>query len=154
MDFIKFIISAVCAGFLTAGIAGLIADKDFGAFTVFIAIGIFLGSFYISWMIIENIFNTTKKATDVISEKVKEQKEIINLQNATNLEIKKYQEAKHSYQYFSNSRLLSLYAQYQTHKISSNLEQLALEEELVKRRLIDHSPMHEKLYLIKKEFFD
>lgn len=35
----------------------------------------------------------------------------------------------------------------------SEIEQLALEEELVERKVIDHSPMHEKLYTMRKKLF-
>jgi hypothetical protein len=72
-----------------------------------------------------------------------------NIQN----NMRKYQESKNSFQYFSDDRLLNIYEQFQNGTKSSNMKQLALEEELVKRKMIDHSPMHEKLYAINKELF-
>ena len=67
--------------------------------------------------------------------------------------MREYREYKNSFQYFSNNKLLDIYEQFQNGTKSSNMEQMALEEELIKRKMIDHSPMHEKLYAINKEFF-
>lgn len=66
-------------------------------------------------------------------------------------ELKSYQETKNSFKYFSDNRLLSLYKQFQQDG-DENLERLALEEELVERRLIENSQMHEKLYLMKRRY--
>jgi len=148
------IISGIAAAFITAGVANLISDIDFGEFVIIIAIGIFFGAFFLSWFIIEKLFESAKNTTSTIIEKVNEQKEMNELKHASNSELRKYKEAKTNFQYFSNDRLLNLYELYQTKEINSDIEQLALGEELVKRKLIEYSPMHEKLYLFKKKFFE
>jgi predicted PurR-regulated permease PerM len=83
-----------------------------------------------------------------------EQKKQENLLNENiKMSMREYQESKNSFQYFSDNKLLNIYEEFQNSTKHSNMEQLALEEELVKRKLIDFSPMHEKLYAINKEFF-
>lgn len=146
MDTIKIILSGIIAVLITAGIAGLISDMDFGVFTVFIAVGIFFGAFMLSFVIIEKLFEGANKTTKTIIGKVNEYNETTDLKRITRLEFEKYNKAKASFQYFSSDRLLNLYEQYQAKEIDFSIEQLALEEEMVKRKLIDFSPMHEKLY--------
>lgn len=83
-----------------------------------------------------------------------EQKRLNNeLNQIIESNIKEFQEFRSSFQFFSDEKLLILYQQFQDSNQSSNMEQLALEEELVKRKLITHSPMHEKIYAIKKEIY-
>ena len=63
----------------------------------------------------------------------------------------KYQEAKNSFKYFSDESLKSIYEEFKSSQTES-MERLALEEIMVEKGLISHSPMHEKLHSIKKKF--
>ena len=78
----------------------------------------------------------------------KENKTII--ENAKS-SLAKYNDARHRFQYLSNETLIH---KYQTSDIDNcdNMEQLALEEELVKRNILNHSPMHEKMEKINNYF--
>jgi hypothetical protein len=95
----------------------------------------------------------SKEVTRNIKIKLEQKKQENSLNENIKMSMREYQESKNSFQYFSDNRLLNIYEQFQNGTKNSNMEQLALEEELVKRKLIDHSPMHEKLYAIDKEFF-
>lgn len=95
----------------------------------------------------------SKEVTRNIKNKLEQKKQEISLNENIKMSMREYQESKNSFQYFSDNRLLNIYEQSQNGTKNSNMEQLALEEELVKRKLIDHSPMHEKTYAINKEFF-
>ncbi|MCB0745808.1 MAG: hypothetical protein KDC67_18035, partial [Ignavibacteriae bacterium] len=88
-----------------------------------------------------------------IKVKIEQKKQENELNESIKMNMREYQESKNSFQYFSDNKLLNIYEQFENGTKNSNMEQLALEEELVKRKLIDHSPMHEKLYAINKEFF-
>lgn len=80
---------------------------------------------------------------------VNEQKETIETNRKIKSDLSNYQETKNSFTYFSDKKLLELLTEYKNEKIE-NLERLALEEELVKRKLIESSDMHEKLFNIKR----
>jgi hypothetical protein len=58
--------------------------------------------------------------------------------------MQEYNEAKSRFKYLSNDVLLNKYKEYQENKLEDMIR-LALEEELVERKLITHSPMHNKL---------
>ncbi|MBU2905106.1 hypothetical protein KO529_09950 [Arenibacter algicola] len=95
----------------------------------------------------------SKEITKNLKVKIEQNKQENILNESIQNNMREYQESKNSFQYFSDDGLLNIYEQYQNGTKSSNMEQLALEEELVKRKIIDHSPMHEKLYAINKELF-
>lgn len=77
----------------------------------------------------------------------KEEKEAVNI---VRRDIEIYQNAKNSFTYFSDDKLMALYNEMKSNTDTNVLEQLAIEEVLVDRRLITHSPLHEKLYHFKK----
>lgn len=62
-----------------------------------------------------------------------------------------YENAKKTFQYFSSEKLVEIYENAKTED-KEDFEILALEEELVRRKILAHSPMHEKLYHIRKFF--
>lgn len=95
----------------------------------------------------------SKKVAKNIKGKIEQRKQENALNENIKMNMREYHDSKNSFQYFSDSRLLNIYDQFQNGIKNSNMEQLALEEELVKRKLLDHSPMHEKLYAINKELF-
>lgn len=59
-----------------------------------------------------------------------------------------YKDAVHRFQYLSNQTLLEKFQNEETNEVD-HMERLALEEEMVKRGLIEFSPMHEQLEKIK-----
>ncbi len=81
-------------------------------------------------------------------EEVREEKTIVKKIKS---DLDEYHELKKSFKYFSEESLLNLHDNLKSENIE-NLERLALEEELVERGLIKSSPMHEKLYHLKKHF--
>lgn len=95
----------------------------------------------------------SKEVTQNIKQKIEKKKQENSLNENIKMNMREYQESKNSYQYFSDINLLNIYEQFENGTKNSNMEQLALEEELVKRKLLSHSPMHEKLYAINKHFF-
>jgi len=95
----------------------------------------------------------SKEVTKNIKNKIEQKKQENALNEGIKMSMREYQDSKNSFQYFSDNKLLNIYEQFQSGTKNSNMEQLALEEELVKRKLMDHSPMHEKIYAINKEFF-
>ncbi len=95
----------------------------------------------------------SKEVTQNIKQKIEKKKQENLLNENIKMNMREYQESKNSYQYFSDINLLNIYEQFENGTKNSNMEQLALEEELVKRKLLSHSPMHEKLYAINKHFF-
>jgi len=155
MDTLKFIISFIGGIVLGAMITGLLKDvlPTDGIAPVFIALIIFGGSIMLVFFVVESFSEKSKKVAENIKTKVEQKRQENELNESIQTNMRDYQESKNSFQYFSDDRLLNIYEQFQNGTKNSNMEQLALEEELVKRKLIDHSPMHEKLYAINKELF-
>lgn len=138
---IKIIISAIGAVlFGVIGNATSSGAKTSGHYMGVVMVSIIV-FFVIKWLL--------GKIND--SEYVKEIQDQKELNRKVKNDLENYQETKNSFKYFSNERLLVLYKQFQSDG-SENLERLALEEELVERGLIENSPMHEKMYLLKKKF--
>lgn len=95
------------------------------------------------------IFKNIAKEKIVESRVKNEVKEELNYQNqliSKNERI--YNDAKQKFQFLSDEILLNEY----NHGEEEDIVRLALEEELVTRKLIKHSPLHEKLYLLEKHF--
>jgi len=155
MDTLKFIIIFIGGIVLGALIVGLLQDilPTDGIAPLFIALIIFGASFMIVFFIVESFSEKSKKVAENIKVKIEQKKQENELNESIKMNMREYQESKNSFQYFSDNKLLNIYEQFENGTKNSNMEQLALEEELVKRKLIDHSPMHEKLYAINKEFF-
>ena len=155
MDTLKFIISFIGGIVLGAMITGLLKDvlPTDGIAPVFIALIIFGGSIMLVFFVVESFSEKSKKVAENIKIKVEQKRQENELNESIQTNMREYQESKNSFQYFSDDSLLNIYEQFQKGTKNSNMEQLALEEELVKRKLIDHSPMHEKLYAINKELF-
>ena len=92
--------------------------------------------------------NIAKDKVQSIKEQREEKNEInYHVQQASRNNLK-YEEAKRRFSFLSDYTLLEEYSVDHQDKFV----RLALEEELVKRKLIDHSPMHEKLYHLEKYF--
>lgn len=99
--------------------------------------------------IIDQIKNSS--TVQHISKKIEEDKENKTIIENAKSSLAKYNDARHRFQYLSNETLIH---KYQTSDIDNcdNMEQLALEEELVKRNVLNHSPMHEKMEKINNYF--
>ena len=153
MDTLKFIIIFIGGIILGVLITGLLKDilPTDGIAPLFIALIIFGASFMIVFFVVESFSEKSKKVTENMKAKIEQKKQENELNESIKMNMREYQESKNSFQYFSDNKLLSLYGQFENGTKKSNMEQLALEEELVKRKLIDHSPMHEKLYAINRD---
>ena len=85
-----------------------------------------------------------EEITANVSSQIKEKIEIKQTAQATQQSLNEYADAKNRFKYLSNEALLTKYKQFQEER-KDDMIRLALEEELVERKLISHSPMHEKL---------
>lgn len=86
-----------------------------------------------------------------ISQKIEESKQEQELIKQTKQSLNEYNDAKHRFQFLSDETLIEKFKSYVDEDIT-DMQRLALEEELVKRGLLKHSPMHEKLEKIKEQF--
>lgn len=118
-------------------------------FLFMIGFGIFAS---IVFFLISSGAEKSKKVAENIKENIKKKKLDKKINEDIQVNIREYQKLKNNFQFFSNDKLLNIYKQIKDGNESSKIEQLALEEELVRRKLITHSPMHEKLYGISKGF--
>jgi hypothetical protein len=128
-------------------IVGLIVG-DSGSFLLLL-FAIFL--FAVSAGIAHWIYTTVSKAPKIVLEKIQDldykmklKKELLAYDNV-------YLNAKHSYQFLSNETLLSKRMPKSRIDETNFLEQLALEELLVERGILEYSPLHEDLHAIKQE---
>ena len=99
--------------------------------------------------ILDEMFSspTAKKISLKINEKL-EEKEAVKISKRS---IDEYNDAKNRFQYLSDETLESKLNELRLIQ-GSEMQQLALEEEMVRRGLLSHSPMHEKLDKIKSHF--
>ena len=84
------------------------------------------------------------KTKEVINERIDLAKKSKEIELSMNI----YDEAKKTFRYLSDDTLKEKYETYNNSK-TNDMERLALEEELVERKLIPYSPMHEKIQKIK-----
>ncbi|HZK06917.1 MAG TPA: hypothetical protein VFC92_01835 [Bacteroidales bacterium] len=121
-------------GYGIMGVAGIVNGVVFG---------------WLIGFIIDKIkeFSPVQNMTQKIGE-IKQEKELIQ---QTKDSLKDYNDAKQRFQYLSNETLLEKFQKYVSLEVS-DMERLALEEELVERGVLTHSPMHEKLDKIIEHF--
>jgi len=86
----------------------------------------------------------SEKIYDNAKTKIVEIKEENKIVNTVKNDLNNYSEARASFKYLSSATLLEKYSNYKENEVE-NMERLALEEELVERKLIDFSSMHEKM---------
>lgn len=91
--------------------------------------------------------SVVQKVAKNIEEQKTERELNRNVQNSLNA----YKDSVHSFQYLSNQTLLDKFQNEQQDK-DDNMVRLALEEEMVKRGLIEYSPTHEKIDKLKDYF--
>lgn len=85
----------------------------------------------------EKIYDNAKtKIIEIIEEN--------KIVNTVKNDLNNYSEARASFKYLSSTTLLEKYSNYKENEVE-DMKRLALEEELVERKLIDFSPMHEKM---------
>jgi hypothetical protein len=101
------------------------------------------------------IIDQTRKSTVVqnISKTIENQKMDKELRSGVQNSMKNYQNSSHHFQFLSDETLLSKYQKNQSNMLTE-MDRLALEEELVKRGLIKFSPTHEKIEKISELFED
>jgi len=90
------------------------------------------------------------KFADIIRQKQVEEQQKQELLRISNTNTEKHQVARNTFKYLSDTKLTSIYEDY-LDKEEENMERLALEEILVERGIIENSPMHEKLFLMKNK---
>lgn len=136
------------------GILGLLiglakADGYINGYGIMAFVGIVNGVIW-GWLL-GFIIDKIKDSTPVqnISQKIEEIKQEKELVQNTKNSINEYNDAKHRFQYLSDETLFEKFQSYVEDDIS-DVERLALEEELVKRGILTHSPMYEKLEKIKE----
>ncbi|RTL59559.1 MAG: hypothetical protein EKK37_07265 [Sphingobacteriales bacterium] len=105
-----------------------------------IVLVVFIAPFWLS----KQIWNKGEQLTNNLSIQIKETIETKRAVQETQQSIQEYHDAKNRFRYLSNEALLNKYKEYQETK-QENMLRLALEEELVERKFITHSPMHDKL---------
>ncbi|MFV0531843.1 MAG: hypothetical protein ACK5MD_10470 [Flavobacteriales bacterium] len=96
----------------------------------------------------------TDYTKDIVQEnKMKSEQNRIarRISNEANQRKNQHIEKKKSFKYLSNEHLLEMY---NSNNSLNPMEQLALEETLVDRKLIDFSPTHEKMQRMEKHFKD
>ncbi|WP_431130113.1 hypothetical protein [Flagellimonas flava] len=91
--------------------------------------------------------NIARKLNESIESHKAEQELNKNIKNSMNI----YHDAVHRFQFLSNDTLKKKFEAKDSEE-TNNMEQLALEEEMVKRGLLDYSPMHEKMEKLKGKF--
>ncbi|MCK6640973.1 MAG: hypothetical protein L6Q81_12900 [Bacteroidia bacterium] len=134
------LIGAIVFGFIfNAADSGVRTSAHYGG-VVLLSVIIF---FVLKWLL------GLVGETSYVKEHVEQKEQVRRVKS----DLVSYQESKNSFKYFSNEKLLEMYHQFQNNK-QENLDRLALEEELVDRGLIENSPMHEKLYMIKKKLME
>lgn len=90
-----------------------------------------------------------KKVADY-KEHLSEQKDLNATVQGVKEELSSYETYKYSFKLCSNQFLVDSYKEFKKNQVES-MEVLAIEEEMVNRALLDHSPMHQKLILIKRQ---
>lgn len=94
------------------------------------------------------IAGQTSDVYDVTKEKINNKINEYNTSKTVNKDLNTYSESKHNFKYLSDENLLKKYEIFKSSN-KFDMERLALEEELVERKLIPYSPMHEKTDKIK-----
>lgn len=138
------------------GIVGLIiglskADGRINSYEMMAFAGIANGVFW-GWLlgfIIDKIRDSS--TVETITKKIEKMKVENEAINQTKQSLDEYHDAKHRFQFLSEDTLIAKYKEYEDAN-KSDMIRLALEEELVKRGILDHSPMHEKLEKLKTMF--
>jgi len=145
----KYLISAIVSLLLVFVINSIEPSKTngFGEYAG-MTIGFLIIGFLTFWLI--GKFEGSEKGRK-LQRVIEDKRELEMLNKKVHDDLLKYNEYQTSFKYFSNEKLSEIYEN-STNKDMTQFELLALEEELVSRGLIDHSPMHEKLYLMKKKF--
>lgn len=137
----KIIISAI--GAILFGVIGNAFSSGLKNTQHYLGVVVFsITVFFVFKWLLEK-FSETEYFKEIQGQRILNQKVKNDLEN--------YHETKKTFKYFSNERLIETYKQFQE-DVTENLERLALEEELVNRGLIESSPMHEKMYILKKKF--
>lgn len=118
------------------------ADGYTNKYEIMGAIGVINGIIF-GW-ILGFVIDKIRESSAAVTNKVNDTQEQQKLVKRAKVSLVEYNEAKHRYQFLSNATLIEKFEDYKTRDVS-DMQRLALEEELVKRGVLDYSPMHEKL---------
>ncbi len=88
---------------------------------------------------------------DSLKKKYTGRKETLKNKKIVEADLLEYHSTKNSIRYISNEQLKEIYEKLVTSK-TEDMKRLAVEEELVDRKLIPFSPMHEKLQKLQQFF--
>lgn len=117
---------------------GKFKAPDFIGLLIFFAIFFFISR----W-----IFDKVLVAEKNLKQKNNSEKEINQIEN----DLKIYNDSKNNFKYLSSEKLTLIYENHKDGNINK-MELLALEETLVERGILSHSPIREKLYDMQKYF--
>ena len=91
------------------------------------------------------------KKVDSLKKNNIDRKETLQNRKIVEADLLKYQSTKNAIKYISNEQLKEIYEKLVASK-TEDMKRLAVEEELVDRKIIPFSPMHEKLQKLKQLF--
>ena len=144
---------AILYGLIWVGFVGIVTnmdDRTLDNIPTFMNAIIMLVVFISPYFIGKILWSKGTEAIHKVSNQINEYKETQELVNSTKLSLSEYQDAKSRIKYISDELLLEKYNVY-LESNSEDMNRLALEEELVDRKFLSHSPMHEKLERIKSK---
>lgn len=137
----------ICYGYVTLVDMVIATNYDLTALAYnIIVLPVYIFPFFLFW-ISKTIWNKGEQLINYISNQIKKTVAMKKVLEATQKSKQEYNDAKSRFKYLSNDVLLNKYKEFQEKKLE-NIIRLALEEELVERKLITHSPMHNKLDFI------
>jgi hypothetical protein len=141
-------------GLATAIITGFILNIIYSSFKglnpVFASILAFSIIFVPMIVMIYSIDFVDSKV-DSLKKKYTGRKETLKNKKIVEADLLEYHSTKNSIRYISNEQLKEIYEKLVTSK-TEDMKRLAVEEELVDRKLIPFSPMHEKLQKLQQFF--
>lgn len=140
---------ALCAGLLAACVkVGGLEDADApAALTPLVIFGCLIVAAYFAARS-QDLYDTAKDKVKAKVDVVVQEREAVRAVQASHRE---YASARESLAYLSTETLLNDYERYNAEQ-KEDIHRLALEEELVRRGAIEHSPMHEKLHALRRHF--
>lgn len=153
MDNLKGFLVFVLSLLLTALFANILRKviETSGVEMLLFVLAIMFGSLLLSQLMVELIFKGLRVVKESVTEIVQKRQEEKEVLRQVRLNEVLYADFKNQFKYFSDERLLELFQQSNENPNVSIIEKIALEEELVSRKLIEFSPTHEKIYFLRKK---
>ena len=145
---VVMILAILILAFLSQIVVLAIGDSGSNS-PLLLVLAIFL--FAVSLGIASWIYTTVLKAPKIVLEKIQDLDSKMKLKKELLGYDTIYLNAKHSYQFLSTETLLSKRIPKNRIDNTNFLEQLALEELLVERGILEYSPLHEDLHSINQD---